>query len=350
MAADLWELLRRASAKLPEDQSPWQANLPTQQILGSARPPVGDSPDLQRVASLPRRPVPDLDGVEGAALVELTVRRFGRGPRACKCQVPVDRGGFGRDYCILRPFPIQAWALHEASQVAGLFAPITVGGGKTFLDMMAAMAVPGTRLAVLLVPANMDEQLRREYLAIREHFWVPSIVMPDGWFNIEEGGKDGRPPGPVPVLHVVPYSIFQQQHNSDLLERLAPDLVIADEGHKLRNPGTATTGRALRYWMDHPGTRLVTMSGTFVGKSLTDCCHLSALALGLNSPLPLDPAVRDEWGLAVDPVKMACAGRRARRDFRVAAAPGAAQPDHRDAGRRQLARRRDRHAYGDRQA
>lgn len=303
MPADLWEILRRASAKAPADQSPWTINLPTAAILGSARPPVGDSPDLQRVAALPRRPVPDLDGMEGEALVELTVRRFGRGERACRCQVPSEQGGLGRDYCIKRPFPIQAWAMHEMSIMGGLFAPITVGGGKTFLDMLACVAVPGVRTAVLLVPANMDEQLRREYLAIREHFFVPSIVIGE-WFNIEEGGRDGRPAGPVPVLHVVSYSIFQRPEQTDLLERYKPDLIVADEGHRLRNADTATTGRALLYWQKYPETRLCSWSGTFVGKSLTDCCHLSALALGLRSPLPLDPAVRDEWALAVDPVKM----------------------------------------------
>jgi len=282
--SDVWEHLRQVSAAAPADRSVWQVSLPTREILGQERPPVGGSPDLNRVASLPRRDPPALDGVEGAALVELAVRRWGRGPRSCAC------ASMGRT-CITRPFPIQAWALHEASLVGGLLAPIVVGGGKTFLDIMVAMAVPGCRQAVLLIPPGLREQLRREYLAIAEHFHVPSIVMGE-WGAIQPGR---------PVVHVVAYSQFSRPESTDILERLAPDLVVADEAHKLRHRETATVGRVLRYWVRHPGTRLCAWSGTLTARSLRDFAHLAALSLRTGSPLPLDPAVVEEWALAVDP-------------------------------------------------
>lgn len=293
----LLDMIRaRASARAEADgTSPWQGSVSAsvRASLGSGHSaPVGTSPDLTRITNLPRRDPPDLTGVEGAALVELAIRRWGRGPRACLCQVPKERGGLGRDYCIDRPFPVQAWAMHEASTVAGLAGPITVGGGKTFLDIMLAMAVPGARQVVLLVPPKLREQLRREYLAVAEHWKVPSLV--DGtWQRIHEGR---------PTVHVVPYSIFSRPESTALLEKkYLPDVVIADEAHALRSRDAARTARILRYWMAHPETKMCWLTGTAISKSLEDALHLFALALGKGSPLPLDPAVGASWAEAVDP-------------------------------------------------
>lgn len=260
--------------------------------LCDQRAPVGSSPDLTRISALPRRDPPDLTGVEGAALVELALRRWGRGPRACVCQVPVERGGLGRTYCIERPRPEQAWAMHEASLVGGLAGPLTVGSGKTFLDIMLATAVPGARQVVLLVPPKLREQLRREYLAVAEHWRVPTVI---------DGSWNRRVPG-APVVHVVPYSLFSSPKSTELLERqYRPDLVIADEAHCLRSRDAARTARVLRYWLAFPATRMCWLTGTAISGSLEDALHLFALALGVRSPLPLDRAVGAAWALAVDP-------------------------------------------------
>lgn len=261
-------------------------------MIADRRRPVGTSPDLTRITALPRRDPPDLKGVEGAALVELAVRRWGRGSRACLCQVPKEKGGLGRSYCIDKPFGVQAWAMHEASTISGLAGPITIGGGKTFCDIMLAMAVPGARQVVLLVPPKLREQLRREYLAVAEHWHVPSMI--DGsWRRIVEGR---------PIVHVIPYSVFSRPESSSLLERkYEPDLVIADEAHSLRSRQAARTARVLRYWRSRPETRMCWLTGTAVSKSLEDALHLFALALGEGSPLPLDAAVGADWALAVDP-------------------------------------------------
>lgn len=270
-----------------DDASPWLLPFSPWRAVSPDRYPVGDSPDLRRVTALPRRPVPDLDGPTGAALVELTTRRFGR-PRAsgtCSCKALAG-------YCLDRPWAVQAWALHEMSVTGGLFAPIVVGGGKTFLNILAALAVPECRNAVCLIPPNLREQFKAHYLLAAEHWRVPSVVLED-WYVIQEG---------QPVLSVVPYSVFSRPKATDLLERLNPDLVIADEGHKLSNRETATAGRVFRYWARHPNTRFCAWSGSFARDSLCNFAGLVALALREGSPLPLDHAVADEWALAVDPV------------------------------------------------
>lgn len=289
---DIVERLRKGLHADPE-RSEWQTTLAVRELIGDLREPVSVTKDLRRIADLPRRPPPDLAGPDGEALVQVALARWGLGPVKCVCQVPAEQGGLGRDYCIERPTPLQAWALHEMSLVGGSLAPIVVGGGKTVLDILAAVAVPNVRLAVLFVPPKLRAQLRREYHAVEQHFRVPQMIFGPGQHALYAGR---------PIVHVVPYSLFNRPDATAMLEKLSPDLVIADEGHKLRHRQTATVGRVLRYWIRHKGTRLCTWSGTLLGDSIRDVAHLSALALKNGSPFPLDPAVVEEWALAVDPI------------------------------------------------
>jgi hypothetical protein len=277
------------------DVSPWQgaAELNPKALMSDMRSPVGVTPDLRRIAALPVRPPPDLTGVEGAALVAWAKARWGlkRAPGSCVCTLPAPKG-LGRPACIDTPFPIQAWTLFEIALAGGLVGPITVGGGKTFVDILAALAMPDCKIAVLLVPPGLRPQLKREYYALEQHFKVPSFVFGPGEHEIKAG---------APVVHVIPYSLFSRPESTDILERIGPDTIISDEAHKLRHYDTATVGRVLRYFQRHPSTRLCAWSGTLIAKSLKDCAHLFALALRAGSPLPVDPAVVEEWALAVDP-------------------------------------------------
>lgn len=296
----IFDKLREESAKkvaAEPDRSPWSMSLPVRALLGDLRPPVGDSPDLRRVRALPRRPLPDLDGPEGEAFVELASARWGLGERECRCQVPVDVHvgdglyGLGRSYCIRRARPIQGWAMHEISRVRGACDPVSTGDGKTWIDIMAAMALPDVKQVVLLIPPGLKGQLKEEYLALNEHFRVPSIVFSD--WGMTHPGR--------PVVHVVSYSILQRPEATDLLRQYAPDAIVADEAHRLRNPSTATTRRFLDYYVKYPDTAFCGWSGTLAARSLKDFAHLMWLALRKGSPLPEDFAVLEEWAMSVDP-------------------------------------------------
>jgi hypothetical protein len=252
------------------------------------RPAVGNSDDLKRIVQIPRRTPVDLEkGPTKDALVQLMTERLSRGPRAsCACQTIAP----GRP-CITELLPVQAWALYEAPIVGGLLAPIGTGGGKTGLGILMAM-VMNVKRAVLLIPPGLREQLARDYLLWREHFHVPSIVFERGQGHTIQGR---------PILHVIPYSRFSRHESTELLEQLKPDLIIADEAHRLKDKKTTTTGRVLRYLGANEATRLTCWSGTFTSKSIKDYAHLSAFALRENSPLPLLPAVVEEWSTALDP-------------------------------------------------
>ena len=260
----------------------WQSTAP--EAAWGRRPAIEASDDLRRIIALPRRARPE--GARAEALVELISGRYGLAAGPCGCAT------LGRE-CITRLRLAQAWALYELGLRGGLLGPIGVGHGKTILDLLTPLAVPDCRLAVLLVPPTLVGQLVAEYDLASQHFRVPSLVC--------HGRPDTRLVAGAPVLHVFPYSRLSRPEATSFLEQLRPDLVIADEVHKLRHADTATTSRVLRYFAAHPETRFAGWSGSLTDSSVKDYTHLAALALREGSPVPLDPEVAEEWSRALDP-------------------------------------------------
>jgi len=246
------------------------------------RPAVGGSEDLNRILALPKRARITEDSPEAGAVIKRMTERLRRHNPSCACPLR----------CITELKLAQAWALEEISTVGGLLGAIGVGHGKTGLDILTPLVMPGCKVAVLLVPPKLQEQLKRDYLAWREHFRVPSIVFMDNTGWIVSG---------APVLHVIPYSRLSRPEATDLLEKIMPDTFILDEAHKARHPKTAGTGRIVRYCAQHPDTRVVSWSGTVTSASIKDYSHLLAFGLKSGSPLPLDANVVQEWALAIDP-------------------------------------------------
>lgn len=171
--------------------------------------------------------------------------------------------------------PIQSTALHWAAKVGGLLAPIGVGHGKGLLTIVLPVAMKAQR-PVLLLPPAMREPFAREYRKFAPHWQTH------------------------PGLRVIPYSHLSVATGADLLNKLQPDLVIADEAHNLRHPTATRTKRLLRYFNTFPSTRFVGLSGTMTRKGLKDYAHLAELALGDGSPLPLDPFELLAWANCID--------------------------------------------------
>jgi hypothetical protein len=259
--------------------------------VGSA---IGPSDDLARVLALPRRAPLAIDDPNDPAVVAVVARmtaRLARKNDRCTCHLH-------RRPCLTRLKPAQSWALAEIEEVGGLVGPIGVGHGKTGLGILAPMVLPKCRTAVLLIPPNLREQLKREYDLWSQHFHVPSI---------RHGGAEGTIIAGRPVIHVVPYSLFSRPESTTLLESIRPDAIIADEAHKLRDRKTATSGRVIRYMVKHPETRFLGWSGTIAKGSVVDFTHLSAFALRDGSPTPLDPNTAAAWATALDPLPVRAA-------------------------------------------
>ena len=249
------------------------------------------SRDLARVSELPRRPRPVTtpEFIEQVSAKYRRVRTEKDGP--CVCQ-----SKFGRP-CALSLLPTQAWALSEMANSDGLFGAISVGDGKTLLNLLSAFAVPGCKVAVPLVPADLRGQLLEidwEYYG--QHWILPN--NPDARFI-----TPGRP-----WLHVLSYNELSSPKNPTALEDRDPDLIICDEAHNLRNRNATRTKRFLGFFSREKKAgnrvRLCCWSGTMTEKSLKDYAHLAALALGEGVPVPLHWPTVEEWASAIDPNDM----------------------------------------------
>lgn len=254
---------------------------------------VADSPELQRVLSVPRRKPLEHGSVEAKAMVRLMTARFRFENASCNCRQ------LGRE-CITELREVQAWALFELIKYGGILGLIGVGFGKTLLDILALKALEprGHRVGCLLVPPSLLGQLVEDYTHISQHFAVPDLRV-HGSGDLK--GLVIRAQG-TSTLHVFPYSRLQRANYATWVANLAPDVIIADEADYLSDPSTASTSRVIRALIAKPGTVFLCWSGSITDTSIRDYWHLSCFALRENSPLPLKKEVVDDWCRALDPV------------------------------------------------
>jgi len=195
----------------------------------------------------------------------------------------------------------QIEALLTFDEHKGLFGPIGVGKGKTFITIMcAALAYnEGVKKSVLFVPPNVYAQLMerdvpqaRETLAL---FGLPFI-----WIGGEpirrrrmlcSSGRKG--------CYVIPYSLLSSRDASEMLDAVKPGLIIADEAHMLKNVDSARTKRVKAYVEEHH-PQFVALSGTMTLKSVLDYHHLMLWCLGAGSALPLTYNLAYEWAQVLD--------------------------------------------------
>jgi hypothetical protein len=218
--------------------------------------------------------------------------------RALKPSYSVALPGLGYPVCLTELNPVQAWTLRELPKTRGIFGLISVGFGKTLLGLLAPLAVPGARTVVILAKPNQRLHYRNAYLRLREHFSVSSFVLD----RTDIEGASFIVPG-TPVLHFVPYSLISNPKSTDLLKRLNPDAIIADEVHSIA-ARTARTMRFLNYMSTRKDVVFAGWSGSTVKRSIKDVSHLVAHALGLGSPYPIWPSEVDKWAAVIDPVPL----------------------------------------------
>lgn len=174
----------------------------------------------------------------------------------------------------------QRRGLHAVEQFGALVGLIKCGGGKALLSYLVphAFQIHGIRIKrpLLLLPANLRETQQVEYSARLPHFRVC---------------RD---------LHLMSYEELSNPRSAYTMKQLAPDLIIADEAHKLADPKSTRTMRLARYLKRNPGTRFVPMSGTLTGRAIQEYAHLLAWALGDRSPLPLKWTELQAWGVVLN--------------------------------------------------
>lgn len=214
---------------------------------------VTNSAEFQRILKLPRRAPDDVANVPD---VTALFRK---------------KGG------TMNLRPRQSAALVEAAHMNGLFAPLPVGEGKALIALCLAEALDAKK-AVLMVPAALKRQVLRDIDNVySKHFTLP-----------------------LDRLEIITYNDLSQASKENLLEDLAPDLIIADEAHQIRNRTAARTKRFLRYMNAHLFCRFCALSGTITARSIRDYAHLLELALRSHCPLPRDYRELKDWAGALD--------------------------------------------------
>ena len=169
---------------------------------------------------------------------------------------------------------VQIEALAVLGTCRGLLGAIGVGHGKTLIAILGAVMV-GARRPVVMVPPSLRETFAVELDKFKDAFDLPAV-------------------------EVVAYSMLSRPEGTDLLRKLAPDYIFADEAHSLRHPTSARTRRLLRYLEENPETVFAAASGTLTSRSIRDYAHLSRHALGSGSPLPLLSSHLDSWANVLD--------------------------------------------------
>ena len=222
-----------------------------------ARNPVQRCPEWRRIDALPRRAPPSIDAATIATLSAALLR-------------PGATGAL---------FPIQSAALLSIAETGGLLGPIQVGEGKTLISFLAG-TVLGAARPVLLVPAKLREKTVREYVAAHRTWLVHPRLLVDS---------------------------YEMQSRADHAKRLAdhaPDVLILDEAHRLKNPRAAVTRRVARYLRERSAAgdpvRVIVLSGTLIRGTVRDAAELSSWALAEGSPLPRTYHALEAWDYVLD--------------------------------------------------
>ena len=170
--------------------------------------------------------------------------------------------------------PAQAAVLTELHDYGGAMAALSVGEGKTVISALAPTIVAAQR-PVLLIPAKLKKKTERDFKILAQHWYMH------------------------PAIQVVSYEKLSR--NPEFLNELAPDLLMADEAHRLKSLSAACTKRVKRYMRQHPQTKFLALSGTITSRSLKDFWHILMWALRPEiMPLPRTFNELEEWALAVD--------------------------------------------------
>lgn len=199
-----------------------------------------------------------------------------------------------------RLLPKQIEAVLEYELTGGLVAPLGVGSGKTLVTLMVANKAyqKGLRKMLLLVPSQVLAQLvhadirwARARVAINYPIHVMGGRSAPERRSLTRSGKPG--------LYILPYSLLSVKDTDEMLQGIAPQVIIADEGHNLSNRNSARSRRLMKFVEQHKPEGGV-LSGTLTAKSPKDFAHLSQWSLGKNNPLPNAKSLADEWASVID--------------------------------------------------
>lgn len=258
------ELLLAKSGKTVEDLS---RNSTVGKLIRSGG--VRSGPEFQRITALPRRKWETDPGIQ--ELITLLTNH---------CKTPngtrVLRAG-------------QAVALRELHDFNSCLAASEVGSGKTDIAFLSAV-IKDARRPLFLAPAKLLGQYNKAYECTR----LGKTEREFKKLSLEWEGN--------PNWKYLSYEKLSRDKQSDFLDRYEPDLIVAEEAHKIKNVRSGRTKRVKRYMTAHPDTIFIPLTGSLKRRSLLECAHIVEWAMREYSPIPRTKfyGELDEWRRALD--------------------------------------------------
>jgi hypothetical protein len=170
--------------------------------------------------------------------------------------------------------PIQAIALLEMGVLKGLVGPMRAGAGKTLVTFLAPYVMNAKR-PILLMPAKLIDIKRAQLAELAKHWKVAYWLV------------------------FMSYESLSRVKQKFFLDITKPDLVLADEGHKLKNPKASVT-KVVKKYIKEAKVPYATFSGTFTTRSIQDYAPQAEWALHEKCPVPIIWSEVEEWGNAID--------------------------------------------------
>lgn len=261
--------------------------------------PVSDSPVLERFRTV-------------TANMQITAKQSSRQEIERIISLPIipdpteeEIEAISRHYCpagTFKMYPEQVKAMMQFHDYGSVIAPIAVGGGKTLISVLIpndAYTEFGKRKIMLMAPPHLIDQLRDTELPFyRRHF---SINVPFYWIALMPPGKRMmQAKSNRSGVYVVSYSLLSGRKGAEIIDAIAPDLIVGDEIHKIASANPSARGRRFKEAVLKYCPQLSGLSGTISKKSPRDYHFLVAHALQENSFLPRPVSLADEWAKIID--------------------------------------------------
>ena len=195
-------------------------------------------------------------------------------PSTTKEAVPDYTDRYKTDLGTMKLRHIQNSMLFEFEKTKGLVALAGCGTGKTLTSFLLPLVANASK-PLLIVPASLRDKTKNEWSMYAKHFKL------------------------IPI-EVISYEQIQTPKGKDLLFKIAPDLIICDEAHYIKNLRSARASRLGVYLNKRPDTHFVVLSGTLMNKSVADIAHLSDWSLLDRSPFPRDKRQVQVWDRLID--------------------------------------------------
>lgn len=198
--------------------------------------------------------------------------------------------------------PEQVKAMMQFHEYGSLICPMKVGSGKTLVSVLIshdAFTIFGKKRILLIDPPHLVDQLRSTELPFyRKHI---SINVPFHWIagespqkrkHLARSGRLG--------CYVVSYSLLSGADGAELMDAIAPDLIIGDEIHCIASANPSARNRRFKEVVKKHAPQIVGLSGTITKKSPRDYHFLVSNSLQERAFVPRPAMLADEWAKIID--------------------------------------------------